>query len=47
MKKMKQWLPLIVTAVLTAWFLGTLVSPTDSDFNFSEFGKLPLVSTDD
>jgi ABC-type transport system involved in cytochrome c biogenesis permease subunit len=43
MKKMKQWLPLILTAALAAWFLGTLWPPGDTDFAFNEFGALPLV----
>jgi ABC-type transport system involved in cytochrome c biogenesis permease subunit len=43
MKKMKQWLPLILTAAFAAWFLGTLIPPGDTDFAFNEFGKLPVV----
>ena len=40
---MKKWLPFILTAVMAAWFLGTLRAPADKDFAFGEFGKLPLV----
>jgi ABC-type transport system involved in cytochrome c biogenesis permease subunit len=43
MKKLKAWVPLILTAVMAAWFLGTLAPPPDGAFAFSEFGKLPLV----
>ncbi|MDB4793738.1 hypothetical protein OAG63_01765, partial [Methylacidiphilales bacterium] len=43
MKKLKPWLPLILTAALAAWFLSTLYPPPDTDFAFNEFGKLPLV----
>jgi len=43
MKKLKAWLPLILTAVAAAWFVGTLSPEPDKDFHYSEFGKLPLV----
>ena len=43
MKKTKQWLPLILTAALAAWFLSTLTPTSDTDFHFNEFGALPLV----
>jgi len=43
MKKLKAWLPLIMTAALAAWFLSTLTPPPDTDFHFNEFGQLPLV----
>ena len=43
MKKMKQWLPLILTAAMAAWFLSTLYPPHDTGFAFNEFGKLPVV----
>jgi len=44
MKKWSPWLPLILTAVFTAWFLAdTLCPPRDTDFAFNEFGALPLV----
>jgi ABC-type transport system involved in cytochrome c biogenesis permease subunit len=43
MKKLKTWLPLILTAVLAAWFVSTLTPEPDKDFHYSEFGKLPLV----
>lgn len=40
---MKKWLPLILTALVAAWFLGSLRAPGDSGFALSEFGKLPVV----
>ena len=43
MKKLKPWLPLILTAVCAAWFLSTLYPPSDTDFAFNEFAQLPLV----
>jgi len=43
MKKLGQWLPLILTAALAAWFLSTLYPPSNPGFAFNEFGKLPLV----
>ena len=43
MKKLKPWLPLILTATFAAWFLGTLRPPADTGFAFNAFGKLPLV----
>jgi ABC-type transport system involved in cytochrome c biogenesis permease subunit len=43
MTTLKRWLPLILTAMFAAWFLGNLVPPSDSDFAYSEFAKLPLV----
>jgi len=43
MKNLNQWLPLILTAVFAAWFLGTMIPPTDTEFAFTEFGKLPIV----
>jgi len=43
MKKLKPWIPLILTAVVAAWFVGTLIPEPDKDFHYSEFGKLPLV----
>jgi ABC-type transport system involved in cytochrome c biogenesis permease subunit len=41
--QMKKWLPLILTGIMAAWFFGTLRAPTDRDFAYTEFGKLPLV----
>ena len=41
---MKKWLPLILTAVMTIWFLGTMRSPKDPDFAYTTFGKLPILS---
>jgi cytochrome c-type biogenesis protein CcsB len=43
MKKLKPWVPLLLTAALAAWFLSTLYPTPDTDFAFSEFGQLPLV----
>jgi cytochrome c-type biogenesis protein CcsB len=40
---MKKWFPVILTAVMAAWFLGTLRPPADKGFAFSEFGKLPVL----
>ena len=40
---MKKWLPIILTALMAAWFLGQLRAPTDKDFAFGQFGQLPLV----
>ena len=40
---MKKWLPIILTGLMAAWFIGTLRAPVDKDFAFGEFGKLPLV----
>jgi len=43
MKKLAQWLPLILTVACAAWFLSTLYPPSDTDFTFNKFGQLPLV----
>jgi ABC-type transport system involved in cytochrome c biogenesis permease subunit len=43
MKKLKPWLPMILTAALAAWFLSTLTPPRDTTFAFNEFSQLPLV----
>ena len=43
MKRIKAWLPLILTGVLAAWFLGTLAPPKDAGFAFNAFGELPVV----
>jgi len=40
---MKKWLPIILTGLMAAWFLGTLRPPADKDFAYGEFGQLPLV----
>ena len=40
---MKKWLPIILTAVMAAWFLGQLRAPEDHGFAFHQFGELPLV----
>ena len=41
---MKKWLPLIVTGIVAAWFISTLQSKPDKTFNFTDFGKLPILS---
>jgi ABC-type transport system involved in cytochrome c biogenesis permease subunit len=44
MKKIFQkWFPLILTLVMALWFFGQLQPPGDKDFQFTEFGKLPVV----
>jgi ABC-type transport system involved in cytochrome c biogenesis permease subunit len=43
MKKLRRWLPLILTGACAAWFLSTLHPPRDAGFAFNEFAKLPLV----
>ena len=40
---MKKWLPLILTGVMAAWFVGTLRAPKDADFAYTEFGRIPVV----
>ena len=40
---MKKWLPILITAVMAAWFVMTLFPPKDKTFAYSEFGKLPVV----
>ncbi len=40
---MKKRLPLILTGVMAAWFLGTLRAPKDVDFAYTEFGRIPVV----
>jgi len=42
-KRIKPWIPLLLTAALLAWFLGTLQPPRDTGFAFHEFARLPLV----
>ena len=41
---MKKWLPLILTAVMAAWFLGSLRAPQDKGFDYAGFGHLPLLA---
>ena len=41
---MKKWLPLILTVVMAVWFLGTMRPPRNSDFDYTAFGKLPILS---
>ncbi|HUB68598.1 MAG TPA: cytochrome c biogenesis protein CcsA [Candidatus Methylacidiphilales bacterium] len=43
MKKLKPWLPQILTVIFAAWFLSTLSPPPDTGFAFGEFGALPVV----
>ena len=40
---MKKWLPFLITAVMLAWFVGTLPPKREKSFAFSQFGKLPVV----
>jgi cytochrome c-type biogenesis protein CcsB len=41
---MKKWLPILVTGLVAVWFLSTLRTEPDKTFNFTEFGKLPILS---
>jgi ABC-type transport system involved in cytochrome c biogenesis permease subunit len=40
---MKKWLPMILVALVAAWFLSMLRAPRDRDFAYAEFGRLPVV----
>jgi ABC-type transport system involved in cytochrome c biogenesis permease subunit len=40
---MKKWLPLILTVVMAAWFLGSLRAPADKGFDYAGFGRLPVL----
>ena len=40
---MKKWLPILITGVMAAWFVSTLMPQRDKSFAFSQFGKLPVV----
>ena len=40
---MKKWLPFLITAVMAAWFVSTLLPKRDKSFAFSQFGQLPVV----
>ena len=40
---MKKWIPLILTAVMAAWVLGTLRAPKVKDFDYTGFGQLPVM----
>src|ERR1051325_5166894 len=40
---MKKWLPIILTGIMAAWFLGTLRPPRDNGFAYLQFGELPIV----
>ncbi|HLX71623.1 MAG TPA: cytochrome C biogenesis protein, partial [Verrucomicrobiae bacterium] len=42
---MKKLLPILITAVMAGWFLNTLRPPQEESFAFSEFGKLPILSS--
>lgn len=42
---MKKLLPILITAVMAGYFLYTLWPPQDESFAFSEFGKLPVLSS--
>jgi cytochrome c-type biogenesis protein CcsB len=41
---MKKWLPWIIVGVFAIWLVGTLVVPSDKDFAYTLFGRLPVVS---
>ena len=41
---MKKWLPLILAAVMAAWFLSTLRAPRAPGFDYAGFGRLPLLA---
>jgi ABC-type transport system involved in cytochrome c biogenesis permease subunit len=43
MNNFKRWVPPLLTAALAAWFASTLFPQRDTNFVFSEFGKLPIV----
>ena len=40
---MKKWLPWIIVAVMACWVGGTLQSPKDATFAYTDFGRLPIV----
>ncbi len=40
---LKRLLPIVLTAIMAVWFMGQLAPPKDTDYDFSKFGKLPLV----
>ena len=40
---MKKWLPLILTVVMGLWCLKTLRPPTEKDFQYSNFGRIPIL----
>ena len=39
----KKLLPIVLTMVMAVWFLCQMQPPKDTDFAFSQFGKLPVV----
>jgi ABC-type transport system involved in cytochrome c biogenesis permease subunit len=41
---MKKWLPWIIAAVFAAWMVGSLRMPSDKEWAYREFGRLPVVS---
>jgi ABC-type transport system involved in cytochrome c biogenesis permease subunit len=45
MKKFFQkWSPVLLMFIMALWFFGNLQAPTDKDFAFTEFGKLPVTA---
>ncbi|HSY42470.1 MAG TPA: hypothetical protein VK811_01075, partial [Candidatus Acidoferrum sp.] len=40
---MKKLLPIVLTMAMAVWFLCQMQPPKDTDFAFSQFGKLPVV----
>ncbi|MGN6552950.1 MAG: cytochrome c biogenesis protein ResB, partial [Verrucomicrobiota bacterium] len=40
---MKTWLPVVLTGLMAAWFLGTLRPTPDHGFAYNAFGELPIV----
>src|SRR5579862_7951561 len=42
-KVLPRLLPIVLTMVMAAWFLGQMQPPKDKDFSWSKFGKLPVV----
>ncbi len=41
---MKKWLPWIIVALFAAWVVGTLFEPSDKDFSYVLFGRIPVVA---
>jgi ABC-type transport system involved in cytochrome c biogenesis permease subunit len=41
---MKKFLPLLLTVVMAAWFIGKLQPPKDQTFAFTDFGRLPVTA---
>ena len=40
---MKKWLPLIITLLFAGWYAGKVRVPSDKDWAFNEFGRIPVV----